>query len=107
LRSKPKRDALLRLNGDHQTVRLQSSHRRVAEEAKRGAPELNRDLSNPPGQVLASAQIERNIGAAPVIDEKLHGDKRFGRGIRLYVGLGAICRHLFAVKDAGVVLSPY
>ena len=59
------------------------------------------------GRALAGAQIKRNVGPAPVVDEELHGDEGFGARIRRDHGLGTISRHAFIAYDTFAILSAH
>src|SRR6185369_3107714 len=71
------------------------------------APKLDDDAGATAGQVFAGAQVEGNVGPAPVINQQLHGDKGFGLGIGRYAGFTAIRRRTFAVHNALAVLAAH
>jgi hypothetical protein len=67
------------------------------------ALELNHDLGGALRQPLSRAQIERHVRPAPVVDEQLHRDERFGAGIRRHIRLGPIALNLLSPS----MPSPY
>src|SRR5437016_469778 len=107
LRAKPQRDALLRLNGDDQAVAAQGVHGGVAEQMEGGALELNGNLGDSSGEMLARPQIKRDVGPPPVVNEKLHGNKCFRARTRVYVSFITIGWYLFAIHGAGGVLAAH
>ncbi len=67
--------------------------------------ELNHDFRSAFGEALSGAEIERDTGPAPIVDEDAHGDEGFGARCRADAGLLAIAGKFFAVELAGRVLA--
>ena len=82
----------------HQLVGHQIFDRRIAEQYKRRAPELDHDVSILRGQAFSGTQIERNIGPAPVVDLQLHGDESFSFGIGRNIVFFAIAGHVLPTR---------
>ena len=72
---------------------------RFAEEHQRRQLELDRDLRRAAGQALAGAQVEGNVGPAPVLDLELERDE----GLDLRIGRDLV---LLAVADDLLVTDP-
>ena len=84
------RDAFVRLDAQHQHVRVGALDGRVAEERERRALELHGHFGVPARQPLAGTQIEGDAGPAPVVDVEPHRDERFGARVRRDVGFVAV-----------------
>src|SRR6266571_2820424 len=67
------RDALLRLDMEHQSVRLKLHGTGMLEQHMRRLPKLNRHFGQALGHGLAGAQVEWHASPAPVLDKQLHG----------------------------------
>ena len=85
----------------HQLVGHQILNRRIAEQYKRRAPELDHDVSVLRGQAFSRAQIKRNIGPSPVVNLQLHGDEGFSFGIGRNIVFFAIAGHVLPLDDSG------
>ena len=84
LRAEPQRDALLRLNAEHEEVGIDGIRRQLAcrqrdaavERRMRHASELDQYLGDALHQALACPQIERCSCPTPVVDVHLHRNVR-------------------------------
>src|SRR5438874_5160307 len=72
----------------------------------RGAVELNHDFGAAFGEALARADIKRNAGPAPIVDEQFSGDKSFRFRSSVYAGLIAVARDRFVANFSRRILSP-
>src|SRR6201998_1470370 len=79
LGTKRNRDTLVGLNVQDQAVRVRFA---AAENDVGSALELNDDFGGALGEALAGAEIKRDIGPAPVVDEKFCGDESFRARLR-------------------------
>ncbi len=70
----------------------------------RGAAELDHDLRTALGETLAGADIKRDAGPAPVVDQELAGDKSLGLGCGADVGLFPVAGHLLVTQFSRRVL---
>ena len=70
LRGHRQRDALVRLDADHELVGIDTASRVAVEDHVRGAVEADRDLAHALRHPLAGAQIEGHTGPAPVVDRE-------------------------------------
>src|SRR5262249_54967477 len=66
---------------------------RLAEETVRDLLKRDGDLGTFAREPLAAAQIERNLGPAPIIDEELHRGEGLDVGLARDAGLLPIPRH--------------
>src|SRR5579859_3285716 len=82
LRAEPDRDALVRLDPDHQRVLAELLGVGGGERQVRGAVEDQRDLRHAAREPLPGAQVERDPGPAPGVDAEPQ------RGVRLGAGVG-------------------
>src|ERR1051325_3632448 len=101
------RDPLLRLDLNDELIRVQVFDRRVPEQYKWRSPELNDDLGRPLGQTFSGAQIERDIGPAPVIDREFQGNECFGIRIRRHIRLASIRGDALVSHESFAVLAAH
>src|SRR5689334_21604908 len=66
---------------------------------------LHADLAGAGGEALASAEIERNPGPPPVVDQKLDSHISFDVGVGLYLRLLAIAGTGLTVHHTGKILT--
>src|SRR5262245_6389057 len=90
LGTKAKRNSFVWRQMNDEPIRSQAINRRLAEKHERCFLKLNRNFSNPPGQILTRSHIEWNVRPPPVIDRQLESHKGFSEGVRRYLHLGAI-----------------
>src|ERR1700730_13103572 len=100
-----KRDALVRLDVNDQTICFKITHAGVAKEDKGGAPELDHDFSYTARKALAGPQIKRNAGPTPIIDLQFQGHECFGVRIARHVRLAAIADDALAIDGALAILT--
>src|SRR6266850_3933526 len=100
----PKRNgnAFVRLDIQDQAVGLNLF---LTKNDVRGAVELDHDLGGALGETLARSKIKRDAGPAPIVDQQFGGNKSFGLGSWLHVGLFAVARHGLIPDFPGSVLS--
>src|SRR5690348_13883802 len=104
LRAEPDRDALVRLDPDHQRVLAEFLGVGGGERQVRRALEDQRDLRHPPRQPLACPQVERHPGPAPGVDAEPQRRIGLGTGVRGNAVLLEETAHLAAALPAGRVL---
>src|SRR2546425_11192662 len=72
-----------------------------AEDDVRSAAELDHDLRAALGETLAGSNIKGDAVPAPVVDQKFAGDKGFGFGSGIHVGLFAVAGHRLCTQFFG------
>src|SRR6266436_1998835 len=84
LRAERNGDAFIGLNVQYQPVGF---HLAFAENDVRGTTELDHDFRGALGKALAGSKIERNAGPSPIVDQQFGGNKGFGPGAGVDIGL--------------------
>ena len=95
-------EPVLGLQVDHQLVG--DVHLRIEDGVWRRA-EVDHDAGVTPGQALASSDVERHAGPAPVRYLGAQGDKGFGMALRVDAAFVTVGRHGDAGDAAGRVLA--
>src|SRR5215469_9222018 len=76
----------------------------IAEQHKRGTPELDHNFGRTLSQALTGAEVKGNSSPTPIVDEQFQGNEGFGIGVRGHIGLMPIANDTLAIDNAFAVL---